>query len=85
MESALRIADDLAPGAAETSDRRRAARVAGTIPSPRPLPQIFFGSEIIGGESVADDDDPQVIRVSIIGNPEHTRQIAKAAEEAARG
>jgi len=30
------------------------------------------------------EDDPGVIRVSIVGNPEHTRQIAKAAEEAAR-
>jgi hypothetical protein len=30
------------------------------------------------------DNDPQVIRVSIVGNPEHTRQIAKEAEEAAR-
>jgi Family of unknown function (DUF5681) len=31
------------------------------------------------------EDDAAVIRVEIVGNPEHTRQIAKAAEEAARG
>jgi hypothetical protein len=30
------------------------------------------------------EDDSGVIRVEIVGNPEHTRQIAKAAEEAAR-
>jgi hypothetical protein len=29
-------------------------------------------------------EDRGVIRVSIIGNPEHTRKIAKAAEDAAR-
>jgi hypothetical protein len=29
------------------------------------------------------DDDAGVIRVEIVGNPEHTRQIAKAAEDAA--
>jgi hypothetical protein len=30
------------------------------------------------------EEDRGVIRVSIVGNPEHTRQIAKAAEDAAR-
>jgi hypothetical protein len=34
-------------------------------------------------EAMPEDDDG-VIRVSIVGDPEHTRQIAREAEEAAR-
>jgi hypothetical protein len=30
------------------------------------------------------EEDRGVIRVSIVGDPEHTRQIAKEAEDAAR-
>jgi len=41
-----------------------------------------FAGKTIDGEAMP-EDDPQVIRVSIVGNPEHTRQIAKAAEDAA--
>jgi len=37
---------------------------------------------IIDGEAMP-EDDVGVIRVSIVGNPEHTRQIAQAAEDAA--
>jgi hypothetical protein len=49
-----------------------------------PLGRAFEAVERARLDEVGADNDPQVIRVSIVGNPEHTRQIAKEAEEAAR-
>jgi hypothetical protein len=46
--------------------------------------QAFEAAELAERLEAMPEDDPGVIRVSIIGDPEHTRQIAKAAEEAAR-
>jgi len=45
--------------------------------------QAFETAELAEREAMP-EDDPGVIRVEIVGDPEHTRQIAKAAEEAAR-
>jgi hypothetical protein len=46
--------------------------------------QAFEAAERARLDEAGADNDPQVIRVSIVGNPEHTRQIAKEAEDAAR-
>jgi hypothetical protein len=46
--------------------------------------KAFEAAERARLDEAGADNDPQVIRVSIVGNPEHTRQIAKAAEDAAR-
>ena len=46
--------------------------------------QAFEAVELSERLEAMPEDDPGVIRVEIVGNPEHTRQIAKAAEEAAR-
>jgi hypothetical protein len=46
--------------------------------------EAFEAAELAERLEAMPEDDPGVIRVEIVGNPEHTRQIAKAAEEAAR-
>jgi hypothetical protein len=46
--------------------------------------QAFETAELTERLEAMPEDDPGVIRVEIVGNPEHTRQIAKDAEEAAR-
>jgi len=66
----------------EIEDKLRGQAIAALLGQQR---QAFETAELAERlDEAMPEDDLGVIRVSIVGNPEHTRQIAKATEEAAR-
>ena len=72
-----RILEAVASGEISPSEGQA---VAGLVGQQR---QAFETAEFAEREAMP-EDDAGVIRVSIVGDPEHTRQIAKAAEDTAR-